>query len=189
MQWNMLRRGAPSSATARRRCTTRCGSYFVHSLRRCDGAGTPPRCEYGGEVDGRRRARQRSGPPQFHPEKSRHDGLALLPTFVAAAADTAREGLMELFPAIDVRDGRCVRLYQGDYAQQTAYDEDPVVTGPGLRGRRCPWIHVVDLDAARTGQPVNRGVIAEIACAVDVPVQTGGGVRDEAASRRCSKPG
>ena len=75
---------------------------------------------------------------------------------------------MELYPAIDLRDGRCVRLYQGDYDQR-----DRVRRRPRRRGRRCsprrgqPWIHVVDLDAARTGEPVNRPVIAAIAAAVD----------------------
>ena len=96
---------------------------------------------------------------------------------------------MELFPAIDVRDGRCVRLYQGDYAQETVYHEDPVEQARVFAAAGARWIHVVDLDAARTGQPVNRGVIAEIACAVDVPVQTGGGVRDEAAAEALFEAG
>lgn len=89
---------------------------------------------------------------------------------------------MELFPAIDLLDGRCVRLYQGDYAQETVYHEDPLEQARAFADAGATWIHVVDLDAARTGHPVNRSVIAEIACAVEVPVQTGGGIRDEAAA-------
>jgi phosphoribosylformimino-5-aminoimidazole carboxamide ribotide isomerase len=89
---------------------------------------------------------------------------------------------MDLYPAIDLRGGKCVRLYQGDFDQETVYGEDPVAQALAFQAEGARWIHVVDLDAARTGDPVNRPVIAEIARAVDVPVQTGGGVRDEAAA-------
>jgi phosphoribosylformimino-5-aminoimidazole carboxamide ribotide isomerase len=89
---------------------------------------------------------------------------------------------MDLYPAIDLRDGRCVRLYQGDYGRETVYGDDPVAQARAFADAGAPWIHVVDLDAARTGQPVNRAVIGRIAEAVDVPVQTGGGVRDEASA-------
>ncbi len=86
---------------------------------------------------------------------------------------------MELFPAIDLRDGKCVRLRQGDYSQETVYGGDPVAVAQEFEEDGAPWIHVVDLDAARTGRPENREVIAAIAGAVGVPVQTGGGIRDE----------
>ena len=89
---------------------------------------------------------------------------------------------MELFPAIDLLGGKCVRLYQGDYAQSKVYGDDPVAQARAFEAEGAPWIHVVDLDAARTGDPVNRTVIAAIADAVGVPVQTGGGVRDDAAA-------
>jgi phosphoribosylformimino-5-aminoimidazole carboxamide ribotide isomerase len=89
---------------------------------------------------------------------------------------------MELFPAIDLRGGRAVRLYQGDYARETVYSDDPVAQAEAFAAEGARWIHVVDLDAARTGDPVNRAVISEIAAAVDVRVQTGGGVRDDAAA-------
>jgi phosphoribosylformimino-5-aminoimidazole carboxamide ribotide isomerase len=89
---------------------------------------------------------------------------------------------MQLFPAIDLRGGRCVRLYQGDYGRETVYGDDPVGQARGFVAAGAPWIHVVDLDAARTGEPVNRSVIASIAAAVDVPVQVGGGVRDAEAA-------
>ncbi len=90
---------------------------------------------------------------------------------------------LDLYPAIDLRDGRCVRLLQGDYDRETVYGDDPVDQARQFADAGAPWIHVVDLDAARTGEPVNRAVIGAIAEAVDVPVQTGGGVRNvEAAS-------
>lgn len=89
---------------------------------------------------------------------------------------------MDLYPAIDLLDGKCVRLYQGDYSRETVYGDDPVSQAKAFADAGSPWIHVVDLDAARTGEPTNRPVIAAIAAAVDVPVQTGGGIRDEAAA-------
>ena len=87
---------------------------------------------------------------------------------------------MQLFPAIDLRGGRCVRLYQGDYGQETVYGDNPVAQAQAFAAAGAPWVHVVDLDAARTGEPVNRPVIAAIAAALTVPLQVGGGVRDEA---------
>ncbi len=89
---------------------------------------------------------------------------------------------MDLFPAIDIRGGRCVRLYQGDYGRETVYEGDPVTVAKGYAADGAPWIHVVDLDASRTGELVNRPTVAAIAAAVDVPVQVGGGVRDDAAA-------
>ena len=89
---------------------------------------------------------------------------------------------MDLYPAIDLRGGQCVRLYQGDFAKETVYGDDPVAQARLFADAGAPWIHVVDLDAARTGEPVNRPVIAAIADAVAVPIQTGGGVRDDAAA-------
>ncbi|OWY62088.1 1-(5-phosphoribosyl)-5-((5-phosphoribosylamino)methylideneamino)imidazole-4-carboxamide isomerase, partial [cyanobacterium TDX16] len=89
---------------------------------------------------------------------------------------------MDLYPAIDLRDGRCVRLWQGDYGKETVYGEDPVAQARSFAEAGAPWIHVVDLDAAKTGEPVNRHLVAAIAAAVDVPVQSGGGVRTEEAA-------
>jgi phosphoribosylformimino-5-aminoimidazole carboxamide ribotide isomerase len=94
--------------------------------------------------------------------------------------------LFELYPAIDLRDGRCVRLYQGDFGRESAYGTDPVAVALGFAEAGARWVHVVDLDAARTGEPVNRPVIAAIAEAVKaaagVAVQAGGGVRDQASA-------
>lgn len=86
---------------------------------------------------------------------------------------------MELYPAIDVRDGKCVRLRQGDYSQETVYGGDPVAIAQEFEEDGARWIHVVDLDAARTGRPENRDVVGEIVAGVDTPVQSGGGIRDE----------
>lgn len=89
---------------------------------------------------------------------------------------------MHLYPAIDLRGGRCVRLVQGDYDRETVYGDDPVAQAVAFADAGAPWIHVVDLDAARSGIPENRDVVAAIAAAVSVPVQTGGGIRDDAAA-------
>jgi phosphoribosylformimino-5-aminoimidazole carboxamide ribotide isomerase len=89
---------------------------------------------------------------------------------------------VDLFPAIDLRGGRCVRLYQGDYGRETVYGDNPVAQAEAFAAAGAPWIHVVDLDAARTGEAANRAVVAAIAAAVDVPVQAGGGVRDDDAA-------
>jgi phosphoribosylformimino-5-aminoimidazole carboxamide ribotide isomerase len=86
---------------------------------------------------------------------------------------------VELYPAIDLRDGKCVRLQQGDYSQETVYGGDPVAVAQEFEEDGAAWIHVVDLDAARTGRPENREVVAEIAAGVGIPVQSGGGIRDE----------
>ena len=84
---------------------------------------------------------------------------------------------MDLYPAVDLRGGRCVRLFQGDFAQETVYGEDPVEVAKRFEEAGAPWIHVVDLDASR-GDGSNVELVVEIAAAVSVPVQTGGGVRD-----------
>lgn len=86
---------------------------------------------------------------------------------------------MDLYPAIDLRDGKCVRLVQGDYNQETVYGGDPVAVAQEFEEDGAPWVHVVDLDAARTGRPENRETVAAIAGGVGVPVQSGGGIRDE----------
>lgn len=84
---------------------------------------------------------------------------------------------MELYPAIDIRDGRCVRLHQGDYDQETVYDADPVAVAKQFDEAGVAWIHVVDLDAARTGEQTSRALIGRIASSVKAKVETGGGVR------------
>lgn len=85
---------------------------------------------------------------------------------------------MRCYPAIDVRGGRCVRLYRGSFDAETTYG-DPVAQAVAFRDAGAPALHVVDLDAARTGAPVNRAVVLAIVEATGLPVQYGGGVRDE----------
>ena len=85
---------------------------------------------------------------------------------------------MILFPAIDIRDGRAVRLIQGDYEQETRYDDDPVVAARRWVDGGARWLHIVDLDGARAGEPINLDHVRRIVAAVDVPVQLGGGLRD-----------
>jgi phosphoribosylformimino-5-aminoimidazole carboxamide ribotide isomerase len=93
--------------------------------------------------------------------------------------------MIELYPAIDLLGGRVVRLRQGDYGDQTVYGDDPVTVARAFVDDGATWVHVVDLDAARSGDPVNRPVVAAIAAALaeSARVQTGGGVRsvDDAA--------
>jgi phosphoribosylformimino-5-aminoimidazole carboxamide ribotide isomerase len=87
---------------------------------------------------------------------------------------------VDLYPAIDLRGGRCVRLVEGDFEAETVYGADPVAVAVSFAATGARWIHVVDLDAARTGEPVNRPLVAQIAAAVGgagVQVQAGGGVR------------
>ena len=84
---------------------------------------------------------------------------------------------MEIIPAIDIRGGRCVRLVQGDYSRETVYSEDPVAVAREWRDRGATRLHLVDLDGAREGRPVNRSVIVAIARAAGIPAQVGGGVR------------
>jgi phosphoribosylformimino-5-aminoimidazole carboxamide ribotide isomerase len=84
---------------------------------------------------------------------------------------------MDLYPAIDLRDGNVVRLSRGDYSLQTVYGDDPVAVAREFAAAGARWIHVVDLDAARHGGNPNLGVIEAICANVDARVQTGGGVR------------
>ncbi len=85
---------------------------------------------------------------------------------------------MILYPAIDIREGRAVRLVQGDYERETAYDDDPVAAARRWSEGGARWLHVVDLDGAKAGEPVNLEHVRRIVAAVDIPVQLGGGLRD-----------
>ncbi len=96
---------------------------------------------------------------------------------------------MDLYPAIDLRDGRVVQLVGGDFDRERVHGDDPVAVAKGFVAAGARWIHTVDLDAARTGEPVNRPLIAAIAAAVDVPVQAGGGVRSAEAAKALADVG
>jgi phosphoribosylformimino-5-aminoimidazole carboxamide ribotide isomerase len=96
--------------------------------------------------------------------------------------------MTELYPAIDLLDGKVVRLLQGDYDRDTVYGDDPVAVAEGFAADGATWVHVVDLDAAKSGSPRNRAVVAAIASALigTARIQTGGGVRslDDVAALR-----
>jgi phosphoribosylformimino-5-aminoimidazole carboxamide ribotide isomerase len=85
---------------------------------------------------------------------------------------------MDIIPAIDLLNGQCVRLYQGDYSQSQVFDENPVAVAQAWVEQGATRLHLVDLDGAKVGHPVNQEAIAAIVQAVDVPVQVGGGLRD-----------
>jgi phosphoribosylformimino-5-aminoimidazole carboxamide ribotide isomerase len=85
---------------------------------------------------------------------------------------------MILFPAIDLKGGRCVRLKQGEMAEATVFNDDPAAQARTFEQQGFQWLHVVDLDGAFAGRPVNAGAIEAILAAVTVPAQLGGGIRD-----------
>ena len=82
-----------------------------------------------------------------------------------------------VIPAIDIKDGRCVRLYQGSYETETVYYDDPVKMAKLWRVQNAKVLHVVDLDAARGDRGVNDEVLRSICECLDIPVQIGGGIR------------
>ncbi len=84
---------------------------------------------------------------------------------------------MKIIPAIDLRDGRCVRLVKGDYNRETIYSQEPRKMAKHWQDQGATRLHVVDLDGAKDGKPVNLEIIKEITAALDIPVQLGGGIR------------
>jgi phosphoribosylformimino-5-aminoimidazole carboxamide ribotide isomerase len=94
-----------------------------------------------------------------------------------------------LYPAIDILGGHAVRLMQGDYERETAYDADPVDAALRWAGQGAEWFHVVDLDGARSGASANLDHVARIAAATDASVQLGGGLRDAFAVERALNAG
>lgn len=91
---------------------------------------------------------------------------------------------MRFFPAIDIRGGRCVRLRKGDFADETVFGDDPVAMAEHWVAEGARYLHVVDLDGAREGEPQNLPVIETIAEAITIPIQTGGGIRTDAVVAR-----
>jgi phosphoribosylformimino-5-aminoimidazole carboxamide ribotide isomerase len=85
---------------------------------------------------------------------------------------------MILYPAIDLKEGRCVRLRQGDMAQATVFGEDPAAQAREFADSGFAWLHIVDLDGAFAGRPANREAVEAILKAVPLPLQLGGGIRD-----------
>lgn len=87
---------------------------------------------------------------------------------------------MQIIPAVDIRDGKCVRLAQGDYDRETVFDDDPAAAAARWQSLGAERLHVVDLDGAREGAPRNSDTVARVLAAVSVPVQVSGGIRDVA---------
>lgn len=90
---------------------------------------------------------------------------------------------MQIWPAIDLRGGKCVRLRQGDYEQETVFDDDPVAVARQFAAQGAKHLHIVDLDGAREGLPVNLPTVQEILATVDIECELGGGIRDEQSVR------
>lgn len=90
---------------------------------------------------------------------------------------------MDVIPAIDLLEGRCVRLYQGDYQRSETFNEDAVAVARQWVAQGATRLHLVDLDGAKSGQPVNLDVISRILKTVSIPVEVGGGLRDRASVR------
>ena len=86
---------------------------------------------------------------------------------------------MEIIPAIDIRGGKCVRLYQGDYGRETVFDEDPVSAALTWCSQGARWLHIVDLDGAIAGAPQNAEVVAAIVKQTGLLIELGGGIRQE----------
>ena len=96
---------------------------------------------------------------------------------------------MILYPAIDLKGGQCVRLLRGEMSAATVYNEDPAAQARSFVAAGCRWLHVVDLDGAFAGKPMNAAAVAAIIAAARVPVQLGGGIRDRATIERWLKQG
>ncbi len=91
---------------------------------------------------------------------------------------------MILFPAIDLKDGACVRLFKGDMDKATVYNADPADQARAFEKAGFKWLHLVDLNGAIKGKPINEAAVASILAAIKLPVQLGGGIRDLATIQR-----
>jgi len=87
---------------------------------------------------------------------------------------------MILYPAIDLKDGQCVRLLRGEMEAATVFNDDPAAQARAFAAAGCRWLHLVDLNGAFAGRPVNAEAVEAILAAIDVPAQLGGGIRDRA---------
>jgi len=96
---------------------------------------------------------------------------------------------MDIIPAVDIRGGKCVRLYQGDYNQETVFDEDPVTAALIWYSQGARWLHIVDLDGAVAGEPQNMEVVEEIIRQSGMLIELGGGIRQEEVAEKLLRQG
>lgn len=112
---------------------------------------------------------------QFHPEKSGPVGLKMLCNF--CQINPRKHAKMEVIPAMDILEGKCVRLVQGDYSRRKIYSDNLLETAHNLQSHGAPLIHIVDLNGAKEGIPRNAEKILDIGRSLDIPIQVGGGIR------------
>jgi len=91
---------------------------------------------------------------------------------------------MLILPAIDIRNGKCVRLQQGDYNQETVYGDSPVAMAKHWEQQGAAFLHIVDLDGAKEGKPTNFSIVSDIAASVNIPIEIGGGIRNHETIQR-----
>ena len=96
---------------------------------------------------------------------------------------------MEIIPAVDIRGGKCVRLYQGDYNQETIFNENPVTAALTWYSQGARWLHIVDLDGAVAGRPQNMGVVEEIIEESGLSIELGGGIRQKEVAEKLLRRG
>ena len=96
---------------------------------------------------------------------------------------------MEIVPAIDIKGGRCVRLYQGDYKQETVFNEDPVTAALTWHSQGARWLHIVDLDGAIAGEPQNIAAVIQIIKETGLSIELGGGIRQEKVAEKLLRQG
>jgi phosphoribosylformimino-5-aminoimidazole carboxamide ribotide isomerase len=108
---------------------------------------------------------------------------------IVEVGETRRRSKMEIIPAIDIRGGKCVRLYQGDYNQETVFDEEPVTAALTWYSQGARWLHIVDLDGAVAGEPQNMGVVEEIMKESGLLIELGGGIRQEKVAEKLLRKG
>ena len=150
--------------------------YFVHSFYATTGGDTAATCEYLVPFSA---ALQRDNffATQFHPEKSGLTGAKILQNFINLTA--LRSIMIEIIPAIDIIDGKCVRLSQGDYGQKTIYNENPLEVAKMFLDAGLKRLHLVDLDGAKAHHIVNQAVLQKIASHTDLIIDFGGGLKSD----------
>ncbi|MBI2416110.1 MAG: imidazole glycerol phosphate synthase subunit HisF [Candidatus Kerfeldbacteria bacterium] len=154
--------------------------YFVHSYYvKTAPRYTVHRAQYGEQWFASMIAKDNFFGVQFHPEKSDQAGLHILQQFCV----TGKIQPTSIIPAIDLLNGKCVRLQQGAYDSAKEYSADPLATARLFHKQGATWLHVVDLDGAKAGQPVNQAIIIQLAHSTELRLEVGGGIRTVEAAR------